>query len=613
MSVSADPRIGTELLGYRIDALLGRGGMGVVYRAYDLRLKRNVALKLIAPELSGDGRFRDRFLAETEIAASLEHPNVVPVHDAGEVDGQLYLAMRFVEGSDLKTLLKAEKELEPARAVAICSQVAGALDAAHARGLVHRDVKPSNVLLDAQEHVYLADFGLTRRLAEQGIPGEHGLSFGTPAYVAPEQIRGDDVDGRADLYSLGCLLYECLTGQAPFSRASELAVLWSHLEEPPPKPTSARPELAPALDAVVEKALAKERGDRYGSGAQLIDAARAALDLATPRRVSLTLLAALVLAVLVAVGLLAFLTRGGGAPPTARAGVVVRIDPATNRATDAIAVGEGASAVTASHGGVWVAAYRSGTLWRVNAKTLVATQVTANGAPQDVSIYSGNVYVAANGPTEFAGNVTKYALLDGRRLDSQALPSCVTSVAAGPVGVWTTPCPRIAHLSFNGKPKIVATIDPPPPQVRDAAHDFAGETDTALGYGSVWVLGDALHRRLWRIDPRSGRIVGTTVLPFPPIHVATGAGAVWVTDQLDDRVARIDPATGALVALIRVGRGAGGVAVGAGSVWVASSLDGTVSRIDPHTNRVVDTVRVTGSPIDVAVGGGAVWTAGDAR
>src|SRR5947209_7652342 len=143
-----DPRIGTDLLGYRIEALLGRGGMGVVYRAHDPRLKRNVALKLVAPELSGDERFRERFLFETELAASLEHPNVVPIHDAGEVGGQLYLAMRYVEGSDLNALLREEGALEPARALAVCSQVADALDSAHERGLVHRDVKPSNVLLD---------------------------------------------------------------------------------------------------------------------------------------------------------------------------------------------------------------------------------------------------------------------------------------------------------------------------------------------------------------------------------------------------------------------------------------------------------------------------------
>jgi virginiamycin B lyase len=243
----------------------------------------------------------------------------------------------------------------------------------------------------------------------------------------------------------------------------------------------------------------------------------------------------------------------------------------------------------------------------------VATSVTANGAPQDVAIDGRYVYVAANGPTEAKGNVTRYELVDGRRLDVLQLPSCVTSVAAGGAGLWATPCPQIAHLSFDPKPKVLATIDPPRPPIRDAPHDFETLNDTAVGYGSVWVLGDALYRRLWRIDPGTGRIVGVTVLPSPPSHVATGAGAVWVTDQLDDRVGRIDPATGEIAALIRVGRGASGVAVGDRSIWVANSLDGTVSRIDPHTNRVAATVGVTGSPKDVAVGGGSVWTAGDAR
>ena len=296
-----------------------------------------------------DARFRELFLAETELAASLEHPNVVPVHDAGEMDGQLYLAMRYVEGSDLKTLIAREAGLAPPRALALCAQVAAALDAAHACGLVHRDVKPSNVLLDLREHVYLADFGLTRRLAEHGISGEHGLSLGTPAYVAPEQIRGDNVDGRSDVYSLGCLLYECLTGQAPFRRDSELAVLWSHLEEPPPKARDVRPELGEAVDAVLEKALAKNPEERYRTGADLADAAGAALGIAAPRRkrIQLALLTSAVAALLLAAGLLPFLLMGGGGgAASARAGVVVRIDPATNKATDTVGVGEGTSAAT---------------------------------------------------------------------------------------------------------------------------------------------------------------------------------------------------------------------------------------------------------------------------
>ena len=192
MSASIDPWLGARLAGYRIESLVGQGGMGVVYLAWDARLKRHVAVKLIAPELSGGEGFRERFLAESELAAALEHPNVIPIHDAGEAEGRLYLVMRLVDGSDLRTLHAREGPLRPARALAICSQLADALDAAHERGLVHRDVKPSNVLLDRREHVYLADFGLTRELGDVPPPAGDGHSVGTPAYVAPEQIRGDD-------------------------------------------------------------------------------------------------------------------------------------------------------------------------------------------------------------------------------------------------------------------------------------------------------------------------------------------------------------------------------------------------------------------------------------
>jgi len=281
VSVETEIRIGSDFVGYRIDELIGRGGMGVVYRAYDLRLKRMVALKLMAPELALDQRFRERFSREAELAMSLEHPNVVPIHDAGDIDGRLYLAMRYVEGTDLRALLHAEGALDQARALAICSQVANALDAAHANGLVHRDVKPSNVLLDASEHVYLADFGLTRRLDEQGGPAGEGRSVGTPAYLAPEQIEGGQVDGRADVYALGCLLYECLTGEAPFA-GSRLAVAWAHLEEEAPSAKARRPELPEAIDAVIRRAMAKEPDARYPTCAALITAAEEALGLRRP-------------------------------------------------------------------------------------------------------------------------------------------------------------------------------------------------------------------------------------------------------------------------------------------------------------------------------------------
>jgi WD40 repeat protein/tRNA A-37 threonylcarbamoyl transferase component Bud32 len=282
VQVSDDPRVGTELAGYRIESLLGLGGMSVVYLAEDLRLKRRVALKLLAASLAEDESFRDRFLRESELAASIDHPNIIPIFEAGTAEGLLFIAMRYVEGRDLKERLQRER-LDPADAIGILAQVASALDAAHARGLAHRDVKPSNVLLDTgarpdgSDHVYLADFGLTKRVSDETGIGDEDHLIGTIDYVAPEQIAGGGIDGRADVYSLGCVLYECLVGQPPFRRDSDTAVVFAHLETEPPAPSSQRPELPAALDGVIARALAKDPEQRYPSCREF---ARAALAVA---------------------------------------------------------------------------------------------------------------------------------------------------------------------------------------------------------------------------------------------------------------------------------------------------------------------------------------------
>jgi WD40 repeat protein/tRNA A-37 threonylcarbamoyl transferase component Bud32 len=279
VQVSDDPRVGTELAGYRIESLLGWGGMSVVYLAEDLRLKRRVALKLLAGRLAEDESFRERFLRESELAASIDHPNIIPIYEAGRTEDLLFIAMRYVEGRDLNKRLQRGR-LDPADAIGLLAQVASALDAAHARGLVHRDVKPSNVLLDTgarpdgSDHVYLADFGLTTRISEGTGIGDDDHLMGTIDYVAPEQIAGEEIDARADVYSLGCVLYECLVGQAPFRSDSELAVVFAHLESEPPAPSAQRPELPAALDAVIARALAKEPEQRYPSCREF---ARAAL------------------------------------------------------------------------------------------------------------------------------------------------------------------------------------------------------------------------------------------------------------------------------------------------------------------------------------------------
>jgi serine/threonine-protein kinase len=277
-----DPRIGMEIAGYRIEERVGRGGMGVVYRAEHLNLRRRAAIKIIAPDLAESEGFRERFTREARIAAALQHPNIVTVYDAGEVEGLLYLAMQYIEGFDLSAMLRREGRLRPYRAVDVCRQVAAALDAAHAMGLIHRDVKPANVLIEGRT-AFLTDFGLTKRM-----DGTHteltraGDVVGTIHYVAPEQIEGAQVSARSDVYSLGCLLYHCLSGQVPFARDTDVAVIYAHLSEDPPRLSSVRPELAGGLDSVIAKALDKSPDRRFPSCGDLISAARAVIDAAGP-------------------------------------------------------------------------------------------------------------------------------------------------------------------------------------------------------------------------------------------------------------------------------------------------------------------------------------------
>jgi serine/threonine protein kinase len=273
---------GTEIAGYRIESLLGRGGMAVVFKARDLRLDRPVGLKVLAPELSESPQFRERFLRESRLAASLDHPNIIPVYEAGEDQGLLFIAMRLVGRGDLAALLQQNGRLSPADTVALLAQVAAALDVAHAAGLVHRDVKPGNILVvpgvagQHRDHVYLSDFGLTKRVTSLSGVTAQGQFIATMDYAAPEQIGSRPVDARTDVYGLGCVAYQCLTGTVPFVRDNEAALLWAHLVERPPPLSAHDSELAP-FDATVAKALEKNPEDRFESCGQFVDALAAVL------------------------------------------------------------------------------------------------------------------------------------------------------------------------------------------------------------------------------------------------------------------------------------------------------------------------------------------------
>ncbi|WP_030991330.1 serine/threonine-protein kinase [Streptomyces sp. NRRL S-1813] len=279
---------GRRIAEYLLQDEIGRGGMAVVYRAEDLRLGRTVAVKLLAPELARNDTFRQRFAHESRVAAAIDHPHIVPVFEAGETDGVLYIAMRYVRGRDLRALLDRDGPLSLETACRIALQVASALDAAHAHDLVHRDVKPGNILIaegtdsDRPEHAYLTDFGLTKKsLSLTGFTSV-GQFVGTLDYVAPEQISGRPVDGRCDVYSLACVLFEMLTGAPPFRRDDDMALLWAHQYDPPPALTELRPDLPEAVDAVFAEALAKVPEDRYETCRGFVAALRAAGRTAAP-------------------------------------------------------------------------------------------------------------------------------------------------------------------------------------------------------------------------------------------------------------------------------------------------------------------------------------------
>ncbi len=269
------------IAGYRLVQAVGRGGMGIVYRAEQLSLGRLVAIKLITPERAHDELFRDRFKFESRVAASIEHANVIPVYEAGEDDGLLFIAMRLVDGIDLAQLLALQGPLEPVRGAELIGQLAAALDAAHAHGLVHRDVKPANLLLtfDRPQHLYLTDFGVAMRAEKSVEIDRRERIVGTFDYLAPEQIQGNVVGPGADIYALACVLHHCLTGQAPFAREHEGAKLWAHLNADPPAPSRIRPELPGALDDVVRRGLAKDPDARFQSAAELAAACARALGL----------------------------------------------------------------------------------------------------------------------------------------------------------------------------------------------------------------------------------------------------------------------------------------------------------------------------------------------
>ena len=606
MTVEGRVEPGSLLAGYRVVELAGRGGTGEVYRAHDGRLDRDVAIKVLSDTYASDLEFRGSLIRESRLAASLDHPNVVPVYDAGELDGHVYVAMRFVAGTDLGAEL-GRGPMVVARVVDIAGQIAAALDAAHEQGLVHRDVKPSNVLVDHRGHCYLTDFGLSRTVADRRASAEVSLA-GTVDYVAPEQIRGDQLDGRADLYSLACVIFEMLCGEVPFRRTTDVATLFAHLEEDPPAAHLLRADLPLAVDEVLARGLAKDPGQRQLSCAQLVDDVRRALGVEVPanrrrRRLLLALLAAVLAAAAVIVVMAPWRAEPVPAEPT---GTLARVDPATDQVTGRIPVPGYPGAVAAGPGGVWMADFREGVLWRYDPEDQALQRISSPGEPRDLAVVGDDIYVASDGPGLFSGNVSRHDSRTGMRKDAVTMLAC--AVGSQDSVIWVAGCPFVQRLSTGSGPMTeVARVLVPFSSPLTANSNRVQLRELAVGAGSVWVLGDAMDRRLWRLDAITGQTQASIDLPFPPRSIAVGEGLVWITDPLGDTVVPVDPTDDTVLAAVPVGRGAAGVAVGAGAVWVANAIDGTVSRLDPARRQVVETVDIGGSPHELVVDQAGVW------
>ena len=588
MALSIFPA-GTRLARYTTESIIGRGGMSVVYAAYDRQLGRPVALKVMAPPAGHEGdRFRKRFLRESRLAASIDHPNVIPIYDAGEADERLYIAMRLVQGIDLRLLLRREGPLDFARAFAIVGQVADALDAAHGRGLLHRDVKPGNILLapdhGATDHVYLSDFGLAVPGGGEGAL-EGGGFQGTPEYVAPEQIEGRP-EPRSDVYALACVLFECLAGEPPFGRGRLFETLWCHLNEEPPLLSDRLTECPKALDAVLAAALAKDPGQRPNTCGELVSRARAAIGFDQPSRGHRARLIGVVgglLAVATALALALFLRNEDkplvAASATSERGKIVTFAGTGEQGT----TGDGGPALLAKLAQPWdLAVDRAGNVFVSEAASNRVRRVDRQGVIRTVARIGGDLgfdpagrlYVLRQDAPSLhrvddGGDVTVVAgtgnvgfLADGLRTVSRDLCGHPFGPAFDRAGNAYISCP-LANRVIRIEPSGVFTT-------------VAGSGDAGYSGDNGPATEAALHR---------------------PIGIAFDRrGNLYIADNLNHRVRKVDE-NGVITTFAGTGRtslsGDGWLAVSI-DIWsptaVAADAEGNVYIVEatPHRVRRVD-------------------------
>ncbi len=648
---------GTTFAGHRIEGIAGRGGMGTVYRATHIALDHVVALKVISADLAADDAFRERFRSESRIAVSLRHPNVVPIHHAGEEDGLLFVTMDLVDGPDLRKMLIADGTLPADRAIGIVGQVASALDVAHSRGLVHRDIKPGNILVerDSGDRAYLTDFGLAKRFdqaTEAGALTRTGAFVGTLDYVAPEQIRGDRVDARTDVYALGCVMYEAMAGKAPFAdREENVAKIYAHLQDEPPW-LPGDGGSGGSLDEVISRALAKEPGDRYPSAGDLARAAAAAAEGGQIRSAERS----------VATGKAAPETEEPEAPPvvvpisdTVESDVAPESEPAPAAtpepaATEPFAVTAESTAENAPPtqaleadeppaeppaseppaGGPSVPQPRSsggGPRWgRIGlalaaiAAVIVAGVVVLGGGGGDgdgaggptaadpkvvgdpISVPDLPVGIAAgNGTVAVASRagqtVTFIDEKNHKASEPVDLPGPGQEVAIVDGEAWVTvpSAQAVVRAPLNGG--APTTID-----VGSDPYGVAGDGK------SIWVAQPAAQQTSF-IDPGSQSVTPVSIEnSSEPTELTSGGGRVWVVDRGGSKLFSFSPGKPSDQRSVELGEDPKGVALGGGSVWVANTLSGNVLQLSKSGDKL-DTIDVGGQPRLLAYGFGRVWVA----
>ena len=615
---------GTTFAGHRIEAVAGTGGMGVVYRARNVVLDQERALKVIAGELSHDRGFRDRFRRESRLAASIEHPNLVPVHHAGEEAGRLYLTMRFVDGSNLDEELNREGRIDPERAAGILDQVAAALDAAHAGGLVHRDVKPANILLEGEpgrQHAYLTDFGISKLVTAGTELTTTGRFVGTVDYVAPEQIAGEAADGRADVYSLACVAFHAFAGEPPFRRETQIATMFAHANAPRPRLSERVQGIPPALDDALGRGMAQRPDERFESAGELVAAVHAAIGttpvtaprapvrardataatrtLATPgRRRALAWAAGAVVAVAaVAAGILLLAGGDDGGPEPA---------PPPERAAT-IEVGDAPKGITVGDRRVWVASAGAGAVEPIDpSDDRAGRAIPVGGNPAAVAVGFGSLWVVDHR----GGAVVRVPLEGGGGGEIKAATTIDVGMSRIEVGEKPSDVAVDANWVWvaNEGSDDVSRIDPDADRVDATVEVGDGPRSVATGDGAVWVT-NIEGASVTRIDPENAKRVGTPIeLGERPNDVSVGEGAVWVTDVFNGTLSRIDPDSAEVLDEVQVGSNPRGVKAGLGYVWVANGGDDELARVDPATAEPVgDPLAVGDDPADVAVGEGSVW------